>query len=260
VNYKSYLSQAHAMDDDRSGADLSSDASTDNFIGMRVPDLSKYQQTSPKQQLAYSLPSQAFSHPVRHRLRSDQGILYNQNSKVSVKGDATGISGIDSDDSSKSHGSIRGIRFKEVPRSLTNNDGPTHGGNFFQHAFRGKKKDQSNKLDTDESENIKNRTKSCGSLDVAMRNGVETEIYIDNERRPKSIKGSGLFQPGIVIAPRVQHRGFTASKKKDKERQQKLAFTQYHNSHQYAADTTASYLGDEKSVQGERQFSKIGEL
>lgn len=275
VNYKTYLSRAHAVDDDRSGADLSSDASTDQFIGMRVPDLAKYQTTSvvgaarSNEQMAYSLPSHAFSRPTRHRLRSDQGILYHATaSKVSVKagevahgGVGVGVGGVDSDDSSKSYSSNRGIRFKDAPTSLTNADEPGHGSNFFHHPFRHKKKEKMDKSSTvTESEKIKNRTKSCGSLDVAMRNGIETEIFIDGiERRTRSAK-SGLFQPGVVIAPRIQQRGFIARKKKDKERQQKLAFTQYHNSHQYAADTTAPYLGDEKSVQGERRSANMERL
>lgn len=259
VYYKSYLSHAHANDDDRSGADLSSDASTDHYVGMRVPDVAKQQSTGSKQQLAYSLPSHAFSRPTRHRLRSDQGVLYNASSQSFVKADAA-VGGMDSDESSKSHGSSRGrgIRFKDLPPAggAESLDEPIHGGNFFQQAFRGKKNGKTNISGAVESDKIKNRTKSWGSLDVAMRNGVETEINMGSERRGRSIK-SGIFKPGVVIAPRVQHGGFTARKKKDKERQQKLAFTQYHNSHQYATDTTAPYLGDEKSVQGERHFSNV---
>lgn len=262
VYYKSYLSHVHAFDDDRSGADLSSDASTDNYIGMRVPDLARHQPASSKQQLAHSLPSNTFSRPTRHRLRSDQGLLYNTSSQSIIKTDAA-VGGLESDESSKSVGSSRGrgIRFKDVQTAggIGNADEPVHGGNFFQHAFRGKKKEKSKSSGAVESDNIKNRTKSCGSLDVAMRNGIETEIYINSERRGQSMKSS-IFQPGVVIAPRVQHGGFTARKKKDKERQQKLAFTQYHNSHQYATDTTAPYLGDEKSVQGTRDFTDIGKL
>jgi hypothetical protein len=137
-------------------------------------------------------------------------------------------------------------------------DDNVHGGSFFSQVFK-KDKERKSRKSTKGKSDFKTRTQSCGALDAAVRNGAEVTIKV--EKKSASITAqSSIFKPGVVIAPIIK----TSVKQKDRsriksdrQRQQKLAFTEYHNSQRYATDTTAPYLGEEKSVQRGSNFAKI---
>ena len=249
ANYKSYLS--YALED---GPDLSSDASSEHFTGLAVPDIrhNKNRQGSP--QFANSLPPyDTLIKSVRHRHSSSQALASS----------AAGVHGLDSDESGKSYGSggSRSLRFNKGTRV----DDNVHGGSFFSQVFKKDKekdKERKSRKSAKGKSDFKKRTQSCGALDAAVRNGAEVTIKVDEEeKKSASITAqSSFFKPGVVIAPIIK----TSVKQKDRsriksdrQRQQKLAFTEYHNSQRYATDTTAPYLGEEKSVQRGSNFAKI---
>lgn len=248
VNYKSYLS--HVAED--KSADLSSDASSEHLVGfMKVPNL--YKQPPSSMLIAQSLPH-TISHPLPirpQRIPSDGGGSSTRSRRN------TG----DSDGSDVSRDKSRGIRFKHSPSqhrsSLGDKASPTdesvHGGNFFQNMFRKKKESSSNSQPTLE-EKMRKRTQSFSALDSAMRKGAEVVIVAEKPKEVRSMPARFL-QPGSVIGgPKIRSR--RAGKKQD-NRQRKLKFTEFHNSQKYARDSTAAYLGEEKSVQRGSQFAQI---
>ena len=275
LHYKSFLSSEH-IGDDKSGGDQSSDGSHHFFNGMTVPDIRK--QPSNQAQLARSLPP--YVEPSRHRVKSDQGVSYRQSitsaSKVRTHNSSMN-GGADSDGSGRSYGSMssdrsRNIKFKDSspPKYLSrdvlsahSSEGSAHGGKIFS-VFQRKRKDKkagtrtrpkSPQSSLDKSGSIKSRARSCGSLDAAMRNG---EIVKQGDAPGSQIMQGRLLQPnGTVTLMRPKSHRDNFMKRKDKRREKKLAFTEYHNSQRYAGDSTAPYLGEEKSVQRGSHFAKL---
>jgi len=258
VNYKSYLSNAS---DDKGGLD-SSDAS-ETSCGMGMVGLNIV--GNGKQPELLFLP-QSRSLPQNHFANNISGgqhmALHRRHSPPTHTAE-------------------------EV--KATKLDSSVHGGSMFKSMFKGgrhKKEDKvqaqdsqsrnDNLLDLDKKMHKKNQ--SCGTLDVPIHRGAQATVgkgirpartKSDDDSRgrihssdfqppmggaaPKAVR-SGIFGPkGLIIGPRRSSKEPKVSRR-NKRRQQKVAFTEIHND---SKDSAAAYLGEEKSICRGRNFEAL---
>lgn len=158
-------------------------------------------------------------------------------------------------------------------------DSSVHGGSMFKSMFKGGRHKKEVRVQAQDApsrndnllildKKMHKKNQSCGTLDVPIRGGAQVTIGIgerairtksdseDRARRsssdfqpplgvaPKAVR-SGLFGPkGLIIGPRRSNKEPKVSRR-NKRRQQKVAFTEIHND---SKDSAAAYLGEEKSI------------
>ncbi len=153
-------------------------------------------------------------------------------------------------------------------------DSSVRGGNLFKSMFKGGKAtnginrhrsaDNNSLLDASLKKNV-----SCGTLDRPIRSGVSVLVKhrnqsedcdalhrseIDCQLKGRQVKSGFFRNSSIVIGPRNGSNRREFNGRKDKRRQQKVAFTEIHND---SKESAAAYLGEEKSVVRGKNFATL---